>query len=627
MILHFEGHPVEATRTGYRHAKPPNFDLEQSGFPASTGGKDISFSFDYDQTLMASMKAVNFDHLCGPCSEAEIRSYCEKVKSLLDEASCISTATLTSDQLVDLEIVIHGLKHELLQWNEIQSYKRDPLFYLPLNAILYLLPVWGPVDSLPNLRSHPGAASLSAGERLQALLSRLRAIPNSLIQAHRNLTESVLPFVETAIEICESFSEFLSDKLPFLARDSECCSDCVSVLNEIDDAAAIAASCVKKYKSFLGHHLLPVSSILSGVGKDLFESVLQYGFFIDSSSELLELGEKHFQRVKGELESLAAEIDPSRSWKEITKDEIQCMHPSAKDLLDSYMAEIQRCRQHVVEHGLVSFLPDDEKILGFWMPQFLTPFSPVGDYLNPSPFAEMATSTSSASSSSRSLRSRVGHLMLHSIEDKELSAEEEEMLLMGHDYTWISVVCPHESYPGHHLQALRAQTHPRILRKYHESTVFYEGWGLYTEQLAYETGFFKKEQAYKVGNVPANRVMSKEMFEKYARLTQLRLQLWRSARIILDVKLNKRELTVEECSEFLQREVMFNPGAIKGEVFMYLSRPGYASTYIAGYLQIMQLREVAREKLGASFDLTRFHDRLLEHGCIPFILLSKVLEF
>jgi len=603
LILHFEGHPVEATRTGYRNTKPPNFDLARSDLPTSTGEEEGPFNFDYDQTSAASIKAVNFDHLCGPCSEREIQDYCEKVKLLLGEATCISTTTLSPDQLVDLEIIIHCLKYELLQWNEIQRYKKDPLFYLPLNSILYLLPIWGQASSSPDLRCHPGAASLPDGEKLRALLSRLRNIPNALIQACRNLTEPVLPFVETAVEICESFSLFLSDRLPSLARDSECCSDHASVFKDVDDAAAVAARCVKKYKSFLSHHLLPASSPqLPGIGRDLYESVLQYGHFINSSTKLLELGEKHFQRVKGQLESLAAEIDPNRSWKEITEKDIQCMHPSAQGLLDSYMAEIQRCRQHVSEHGLVS---------------------PVGDYLNPSPFAEMACAGDASGSS---LGSRVGHLMLHSIEEKCLPTDEEEKLLKGHDYTWISVVCPHESYPGHHLQALRAQTHPRILRKYYESTIFYEGWGLYTEQLAYETGFFRKEQALEAGTTPAISI-SKEMFEKYTRLTQLRLQLWRSARIILDVKLNRREITVEECSKFLQREVMFNPGAIKGEVFMYLSRPGYASTYIAGYLQIMELREAAREKLGAAFNLTRFHDRLLGNGCIPFKLLSQVLEF
>lgn len=51
-----------------------------------------------------------------------------------------------------------------------------------------------------------------------------------------------------------------------------------------------------------------------------------------------------------------------------------------------------------------------------------------------------------------------------------------------------------------------------------------------------------------------------------ARLTQLRLQLWRTARVILDIKLNCGEMTYEQCCQFLQDNVLFSPQASKGEV-------------------------------------------------------------
>ena len=615
LCLHFEGHPVEATRTGYRHTKPATFKLEQTQAAVSTEEE----SFDYDKGSLACLRATNFDHLYGPCSEADIQDYCKKVQFFLDEAEGISTCALSPDQLVDLELIVSNLKLELLEWKEIQRYKKDPLFYLPLNSILYLLPAWGPEDLPPNVRSHPGAAGMSASERLFALLSRLRSVPNALIQAQRNLTKPVRAFVETALEICESFASFLVNDLPSLIRVFEQEPHHAVLITDVNSAAVVAADCINKYKSFLEDYLLPISSPLSGIGKELYEKVLQYGHFIESSSALLALGEKHFYNVKGELESVAADIDPTKTWKEITQDVIQQMHPTAGNLLESYMSEIERCRKHMLDHDLVTSLPDAEKIVGFWTPKFLTPFSPVGDYLNPSPFAGMGLSIDNN-------HSRVGHLMLHSIKDRNLPAEEEEKLLRGHDYSWISVVCPHESYPGHHVQALCAQSHPRILRKYHESTIFYEGWGMYTEQLAYETGFFEKELTYRAEDMPTLRKMAADKFAKYTRLTQLRLQLWRSARIILDVKLNLGELTVDECSEFLQQEVMFNPGAVKGEVFMYVSRPGYASCYTAGFVQIMELREAMKEKQGATFNLKQFHDILLGKGCIPFKLFSELLD-
>lgn len=462
---------------------------------------------------------------------------------------------------------------------------------------------------------------MSIGEKLLAVLSRLRAIPSGLIEAHRNLTQPLRMFVLTALEICEPFSSFLARDLPMLCESMMSGCDQVStdfnpILDEIKSATAIAAESVKKYATFLRDDLLTRASTSLGVGKEAYEKILKYSHFIDSSEELLALGEEHFKKTGAELESLASEIDSTKSWKEITRDLIRPMHPTANHLLQAYMDEIQCCRDHMMSHDLVSGIPEDEDIVGFSTPKFLLPFSPVGDYLNPSPFAGMG---------GHEKPPRIGHLMLHSIEAQKLSKPEEQKLLRGHDYTWISVVSPHESYPGHHVQALHAQDHPRILRKYYESIPFYEGWGLYTEELAYETGFFEKELSFKDEGSGEIRVLPAALKAKLTRLTQLRLRLWRAARVILDVKLNTGELSYEACREFLHEEVMFNPTASKGEAFMYVSRPGYAPCYLAGFVKIMELREKLKRQKGMSFHLKEFHDTLLSKGCVPFKLLTILL--
>lgn len=619
--LHFEGHPVEATRSGYRFPLPNPLSsqlLEEA--------KDELY---YSKTHAVSvLRACSYDHSLGPSSESEIQEYCGKVQLLLKEAEGLDKGSLSPDQLVDLKIITSQLKLELVQWKTIEVHKKDPAHYLPLNAILYLLPTWGPEeaegDGEPATLHHPGVAGMSLCEKLPAILSRLRAIPTVLLQAHRNLTSPSQLFVKTALDICGPFGSFLARDLPLLCNalisEDKSGADCGPMLTEIISASATAALCVQKYASFL-RNLLPRSSASIGVGKEAYDVILKYSHFIDSSEELLALGEKHFARVKAELEFLAAEIDPTRTWQEITTDTIHPMHPSASNLLSTYLAEIERCRSHMMSHDLVSALPEDEKVVGFSTPKFLIPFSPVGDYLNPSPFVSMGCSDNDKIP-------RIGHLMLHSIEDQKLAKPKEQKLLRGHDYTWISVVSPHESYPGHHVQALLAQEHPRVLRKFYVSILFYEGWGLYTEELAWETGFFEKELAYQPEGSLETAVVPAPVYANLTRLTQLRLQLWRAARVILDVKLNTSELSFEGCREFLHREVMFNPGASTGEVFMYASRPGYAPCYLAGFVMIMELRQEMRNrarKEGQHFKLKQFHDTLLSKGCVPFKLLKTLL--
>jgi uncharacterized protein (DUF885 family) len=178
-------------------------------------------------------------------------------------------------------------------------------------------------------------------------------------------------------------------------------------------------------------------------------------------------------------------------------------------------------------------------------------------------------------------------------------------MLRAHDFTWISVIAPHESYPGHHLQALKAQENPRPFRKVYNSPVFSEGWGLYTEELMYETGFFKKPEL--------------------TRLTQLRLRLWRAARIILDVKLHTGQITYEDARQFLVDKVGFEASSTAGEVNIYIFRPSYAIAYVVGFAQIMELREEYKQRRGRDFDLREFHDQLLTQGAMPIPLARKLL--
>ena len=637
--LQFEAKPEEATRTGYRLPLPDGY--HSFCLDICSGKLARSRVFDSERYSLLAAIACNYDHSLHLSKKEEIAEYCTRVQSLLQEAKHIHESVLTPEQLVDHKIIVSQLKLELVKWQKIQMQNRDPGFYLPLNAILYLLPAWGPEKSVLDAASlvecsHPGVAEMPVSERLVALLFRLRSLPKLLQSGQENLTCPVQVFVDTALGTCSSFRSFLKEGLlelcTSLASDdpsSDLRNSCLPILDEIAYASRVAAECIEKYEAFIRNDLLPRASSSSGIGKEVYESILLYDHFIESSDELLALGERHFEEVKTELQSLAEQIDPSKTWQEITESVIRPKHPQASDLLSAYMAEIQHAREHMMIKELVSPLPCGEKVLGIDTPKFLVPFSPFGDFLNPSPFAGMSTqrSNSEVRPTIPDL-GRVGHLMLHSVEAMQLPKEEEEKLLCAHDYTWISVIAPHETYPGHHVQALFAQTHPRVLRKYYESVLFYEGWGLYTEELAYETGFFEKDQQVVKDMVEKNVIILASEFAKLTRLTQLRLRLWRAARIILDVKLNTGQLSFDECQEFLQREVMFNPRASRGEVFMYVSRPGYAICYVAGFVMLMELRERMMQKsltAGQDFSMKTFHDTLLSKGCIPFKLLEMLL--
>jgi uncharacterized protein (DUF885 family) len=150
-----------------------------------------------------------------------------------------------------------------------------------------------------------------------------------------------------------------------------------------------------------------------------------------------------------------------------------------------------------------------------------------------------------------------------------------------------------------------AQSHDRPLRKVYSTPVFTEGWGLYTEQLMHETGFFRDPEG--------------------SRLTQLRLQLWRAWRVVLDASIHSGQMTIEEARQALAEGTGMAYDATAGEVNIYVYRPSYAIGYMVGYHEMMALRAEQQAALGDEFDLKTFHDRLLRLGSIPFALVRQLL--
>ena len=417
-----------------------------------------------------------------------MKQYTAKIGAMLEELSGIDRSCLDPDQKVDHELMMSLCRLELVKWEGLKMHKKDPALYLPFEALNYLLPVFGAKMSTDiNDLSHPGVKHLSGLNRLVALLSRVRSIPSLLHTGQENLTQPVTVFTERAIKLCLSFRHFLSHEIPVLTKKLASfvgngvpskLPPVSAIIKEITHSANVASECVIRFEEFLLHTLLPKATDSTLVGRDLYDAILLHEHFITDSDQLLELGEKHFAQVKEELVALSKEIDATKTWQEITRDVIRVYHPTASSLLDSYISEIHRAKDHMVRADLVPRLPHNENVIGFYTPEFLTPFSPFGDFLNPACFSGMDGSDDGSG--------HTGYLMLHSVSALSLAPDDEDRLLQSHDYTWISVIATHECYPGHHVQALLAQQHPRVLRKYYESTLFYEGWGLYCEQLAYE---------------------------------------------------------------------------------------------------------------------------------------------
>ena len=66
--------------------------------------------------------------------------------------------------------------------------------------------------------------------------------------------------------------------------------------------------------------------------------------------------------------------------------------------------------------------------------------------------------------------------------------------------------------------------------------------------------------------------------------------IWRACRIILDVRMHRGELTVDEATDFLVEQTSFERANARAEVQWYTYRPTYPLSYLLGRTLLLGLR-------------------------------------
>ncbi len=167
----------------------------------------------------------------------------------------------------------------------------------------------------------------------------------------------------------------------------------------------------------------------------------------------------------------------------------------------------------------------------------------------------------------------------------------------------------HEGVPGHHFQiAIRTELDdvPQF-RKEAGFTAFSEGWALYAEQLAWEMGF---------------------QDDPYDNLGRLQAELFRAVRLVVDTGIHAKRWTREEAIEYMLENTGQAESDVVSEIERYIVRPGQATAYKVGMIEILRLRQEARDALGDRFDLRDFHDVVLGSGSLPLTALRElVMEY
>ncbi len=288
--------------------------------------------------------------------------------------------------------------------------------------------------------------------------------------------------------------------------------------------------------------------------------------------EALALGE--VERVGRLLKAACARFGRKRSAEQIIAEARASWRPG-KPLLELYQRETRRMADGFRQARAVSF-PEGDVLQVKPVPEFLRAMIPTAAYQQPAAFAKAQRGVFWVNDLSLTKKTKAAKL-----------AEQQQ-------HFGLPLTCAHEGYPGHHLQFVTANHHPRKWRRLFAHAVFYEGWTLWCEQMLVDL---------RIDRTP------------WLPVQQLHDALWRCHRILVDLRLQTGRYSYEQAVRHLQRHVGFTRARAEADVNWYTAQPAVPMSYWLGRLENERLRQ--RLITGRGWSLRRFNDWLLSFGTIP----------
>ena len=299
------------------------------------------------------------------------------------------------------------------------------------------------------------------------------------------------------------------------------------------------------------------------------------------SDAILEIGHQQLAANLAARAEAAREIDPAADELAVI-DRIKSDHPAEfEEALEAYRVAMLRARQHLIDHRIVT-VPEDDRLEVIATPEYLRNVIPFAAYFETPKFD-------------------VDPIGIYIVTP---AVHDDPNAMREHNYSAISNTSIHEAYPGHHLQLSVATRHPSLTRLLTGAPEFVEGWGMYCEQMMREQGF-DDDPSFRLG-------MATDA-------------IWRACRIILDVRMHRGEIGVDEATAFMVEQTRFEVANARAEVNRYTYTPTYPLSYMLGKVLLLELRADEGRRLGDRFSLQAFHDALLRHGSLPISFHRRLL--
>ena len=347
----------------------------------------------------------------------------------------------------------------------------------------------------------------------------------------------------------------------------------------------VVKSSYKKLYDFMQKEYLPKARTSSGVsavpnGAAYYASLAKYYTTTDMTpDQIFELGQKEVARIRAEMERVKEQVgfkgDLKAFFKQITEGEAK-LRPFTKP-----------------EQVIANFNAIHEKMKPFLAKQFdLVPKTPF-EVRRTEAFREASASAEYNQGNPEQNRPGIFYTPIPDV--KKYNVFQDESLFL------------HEAIPGHHYQIMLQAEDGSLpkFRRYLWYSAYGEGWALYTEGLGKDLGLYT------------------DLYQYFGRLGG---EMHRAIRLVVDVGLHAKGWTREQAIKYDLDNEADSEDNIIAEIERYMAIPGQALSYKVGEQKILQLKNQAMTALGTKFNIQKFHNEVLNDGCVPLAILEKKIQ-
>ncbi len=493
---------------------------------------------------------------------------------------------LTAAGKLDHRIWLHALNSQL----ELQALGLDPFTYDPRVFGTYVSDV---------VFNQITQSTLPRERTAENVAKRVTYIP-TVVDAAMDKSDPALlskcPKALTEIAIKRNLGaiSFYEKEIFELTKENPATSPLAKPAKE-----AVAA--LRKYQTFLEKDLLPRSTGDWRIGKEAFAKKLALeldaGYTAD---EVIKMAESEAERVEREMYYVAKQLwakvfpgkplppdDEAGRRDTIAKvlDKLGDDHGKPETIVTDARQTVDKIKRFISEKKILT-LPEPDRCRVIEMPEFQRGFSAA--YLNPAPPLDPKADS------------------LYAVAPPPADWSDARRLAFQKEYNraMLQVLTIHEAYPGHYVQLEYANRHPSLIRKVFYSGVYAEGWAVYTEQMMLDQGYGDGDLSL--------------------RLHQLKFYLRAVVNAILDHKMHCTAMTDDEAMKLLVGRGFQTEGEAVGKVARAKQSSCQLSTYFIGRMAFYTLRQKVQRQRGEAFDLGKYHEEVLNQGCISVKYLPEL---